>query len=315
VLYVEAAMSAGMLGARLRTMGPAPQLQIVCDIRLDLTGTDDQTRIMDLLPEGGMLVLDGLSLVTRPGREAWDGFIAWLRMLRRSGHAVVLVDPMARPTLAALADTLVAVRRDAGTGDLSLTVEIASREKLEPGDRAFTAALDLTDGRAQWRRAALVPPELRIVVEAARAGGTVRDIAVRAGLATATAWRRLDRAKALGLIGAPGETGGTTAPDETAPPVATAEMRQPGIPGPAQSARELRETRGTAAPANLAKVSTAVLKRTLARRNEVQGRDGQRPGPAILAGFADAELAAECARRRKPPQAVRLLAQHAAAAE
>lgn len=298
VLYVEAAMSAALLGVRLRTMGPAPKLQVVCDVRLDLTGTDDQARIMDLLPAGGMLVLDGLSLVTRPGREAWDSFIAWLRMLRRSGHAVLLVDPTARPALAAFADTLVAVRRDAGAGDVALTVEIASRQKLEPGDRAFAAALDVVDGRAQWHRAALVPPELRLVVEAARAGGTVRDIAARVGLATATAWRRLARAKELGLIGETGETGGTP------PPTPRAEDR--GTCG----------TSGTAPRTDLASVSTTVLKRTLARRSDARGRGAQeRPGPAILAGFADAELAAECARRLKPPQAARLMAQYAAAAE
>jgi hypothetical protein len=297
VLYVETAMSGALFAARLRAIGAAPGLRAICDVPLDLAGNDDQARLMDLLPEaGGVLVLDGLAPVTRGGRDAWAGFTAWLRMLRRSGHAVVLVDPAARPALAALADTLITAKRGDGAADLSLAVEIASRHKLAAADRAFRVDLAIADDRVQWRRATVVPAELRDVIEAARHGGTVRDIAARAGVATATAWRRLDRARALGLL-EPGETSGTApAPDFAVRP----------------DARMPHETGGT----DLAKVSTAVLKRTLARRKEVQGRAEQdrRPGPAILAGFPDAALAAECARRLKPEQAARLITEYAPAA-
>jgi transposase-like protein len=304
VLYVEAAMSGTLLGARLRAMGPAPRLQVMVDVRLDLTGTDDQARLVDLLPEGGVLVLDGLSLLTRSGREAWADFAGWLRRMRRAGHAVVLVDPVARPVLSALADTLITVKRGEGEGQLSCSVEITSRLKLAAADRAFVVALDTAEGRVRWRRAALVPPELKAVIDAAAGGGTVRDIAARAGLATATAWRRLARAKALGLIGEADETSGTA--PAAAPPESPAARSLAGAAA-AQSGQQPPETGGT----DLAQVSTAVLKRTLARRKEEHGKVGQRPGPAILAGFDNAALAAECARRLKPTQAERLLQQYA----
>lgn len=288
VLYIEAAMSSALLGARLRALGAAPALQIICDERLDLTCEDDQARLLDALPDGGLLVLDGLALVTRPGREAWDGFARWLRMLRRAGHAVVLVEPTARPALAALADTLITLKPRQGEGDVSFAVEMASRLGLPPADRSFVADLALSSSRATWTRSSTLPVELAAVIEAARSGGTVRDIAATLGLPLATTWRRMDKARALGLLDQGGETGGT--PDHRG-------MAGPGIaaaPGTGQG-RETRETPRT----DLSAVSTAVLKRTLARRSKVRARTGQnRPGPAILAGYDDAELAAECARRK-----------------
>jgi hypothetical protein len=290
VLYVEAAMSAAMLGARLRALGPAAELQIICDERLDLSETDDQARLMEALPEGGLLVLDGLALLVRSGRESWDGFTTWLRMLRRSGHAVLLVEPTARPALAALADTLITLKPLPGADDVAFSVDIASRQALATADRAFVVGLAISDGKAAWRRAALVPPELREIVEAARDGGTVREIAATLGLPPATAWRRLDRAKVLGLL-QPHETNGT--PECAAAAKAVGDHR--GVQSP-------RETGGTGRT-DLAAISTAVLKRTLARRADLQDREhAQRPGPAILAGYADAELAAECARRRRPKE-------------
>jgi hypothetical protein len=294
VLYVEAAMSGALLGRRLRAVGAAADLQIVCDERFDLAETDDQARVMEALPEGGVLVLDGLSLLVRSGRAAWEGFTTWLRMLRRSGHAVLLVEPTARPALAALADTLITLKPTQGEGDVSFSVEIASRQKLTVVDQAFAVDLDLADGGATWTRAALVPAELRAVIEASRRGGTVRDIAARLGLPTSTAWRRLDKAKALGLI-EPGGTGGTAERADPAP------MSAPAVA--LTGHRKGDETSGTART-DLAAVSTSVLKRTLARRAALQGRvHAHRPGAAILAGYDDAELAAECARRVKPPQA------------
>jgi transposase-like protein len=286
VLYVEAAMSGALLGARLRVLGSAPALQIVCDERLDLSDADDQARILDVLPEGGLLVLDGLSLLVRSSRQGWDSFATWLRMLRRSGHAVLLVEPTARPILAALADTLLTLKPLQGDGEVAFSVEIASRQKLAASDRSFAVNVALMNDRATWTRAALIPPELRAVIEAAGTGGTVRDLAAKLGLPTATAWRRLDRARALGLLEAH-ETSGTA-------DLVSAPRNESG--------REPRETAGTAR-ADLSAVSTSVLKRTLARRTELQGRDrAHRPGPAILAGYEDAELAAECTRRLKPKE-------------
>lgn len=289
VLHIDAAMSRAQLGDRLRRLGAAPDLQIACDLRLDLTGEQDQASVIDSLPEGGILVLDGLALLTRPGREAWECFLAWLRDLRRSGHAVVLVEPAARPVLAALADTVVTLKPGADR-DLSFAVEIASRQPMTAADRAFAVRVDFGDGTATWSRSTQVPPELAAVVDAARGGGTVRDIAGRLGLATATAWRRLEKAKALGLI--PRETDGTDPEGE----------RPYAVP----------ETGGTG-QRDLTGVSTAVLKRTLARRAEMPMQDGRRAGPAILSGYDDAALVAECARRLKPPQAARLMARFAPA--
>jgi hypothetical protein len=289
VLYIEGAMSGAVLGDRLRLLGPAPDLQIVCDVRLDLTGEEDQARIIDSLPEGGVLVLDGLSLLARPGRGGWPAFVAWLRDLRRSGHAVVLVAPTAPPALAALADTLVTVKPAAETNGLSFAVEIASRLTLAPSDRAFMVSTAFGDGKATWTRTTQVPSELAPVIAAARDGGTVREIAGTLGLPVATAWRRLEKAKGLGLIARE-----------------TAETAQCEVPVP-------RETSGTER-GDLAAVSTEVLKRTLARRAEKPAqKGGPRPGPAILSGYDDAELARECARRLKPPQAARLMARHAPA--
>jgi putative DNA primase/helicase len=300
VLYVETAMSGALLGARLRALGPAPNLQVVCDSRIDLDESDDQARLMDVLPENAVLVLDGLTLLSR-GRKGWAAFTDWLRMLRRAGHVVVLVEPTVRPAIAALADTMITLRRAAGEC-LAFSLAIASRQPLAAPDRAFDAALDLTDGCAVWRRSAVIPPELRAIVAAMQEGGTIRDVAARLGVPTTTVWRRIEKARALGVVaGTTGTsgTGGTGRTDGTAP--------ADGSDGP------------TVAPAprtaDLAAVSTVILKRTLARRAAAETKAGTPPGPAILAGFADAELAAECARRLKPPQAARLMAQYAAAAE
>jgi hypothetical protein len=289
VIYIEAAMSGALLGERLRLLGPAADLKIVCDVRLDLTGEEDQARIIDSLPEGGVLVLDGLSLLARPGRGGRAEFTAWLRDLRRAGHAVVLVAPTAPPALAALADTLVAVKSAAESDGLSFAVEIASRLALAPADRAFTVSAAFADGKATWTRAAHVPSELAPAIAAAQGGGTVREIAAKLGLPTATAWRRLEKAKSLGLL--PRETVGTPQPETRAP----------------------RETSGTER-GDLTAVPTEVLKRTLARRAGRPVPEGAaRPGPAILSGYDDAELAYECARRLKPPQTARLMARHAPA--
>jgi putative DNA primase/helicase len=295
VLHVEGAMGGAALAARVRVLGPAPQLRIVCDCPLDLADTADQARLLDTLPEGGVLVLDGLALLMRPGRAAWAGVAAWLRMLRHAGHAVVLVDHAPRQALASLADTLIALKPSSDEAGVSFSAEIASRHALAKADRAFAVRLDLAGGSARWSRAAIVDPALRDVIAAVRDGGTVREIAATLGLSTATAWRRLDRARALGLVGEAqgGETGETAATSAAPAPAGT------------DTRREVRETGETAPSATLATVSTAVLKRTLARR-----RDG-RGGPAILAGFDEAALVAECARRLKPPQAARVVERYA----
>jgi hypothetical protein len=289
VLYVEAAMSGAMLGARLRALGPAADLHIVCDERLDLSEADDQARIMETLPEGALLVLDGLSLLVRSGRAGWDSFSKWLRMLRRSGHAVLLVEPTARPMIVALVDTLITLKPMPGEGGVCFAVEIASRQMLAASDRAFAVALAL-EGRAVWKRAALIPPELRDVIAATRGGSTVREIAAQLGLPVSTAWRRLERAKALGLIDA-AETHGTALDDASA--AATGVARQES------KRREAHGTSGTRP--DLTTVATSVLKRTVARRAALQGRvHAHRPGAAILADYDDAELAAECIRRLNP---------------
>jgi hypothetical protein len=68
VLHVEAVMGQAAIAARLRALGPAgPDLAIVCDCPLDLGDTTDQARIMAALPEGGLLVLDGVSLLMPAG--------------------------------------------------------------------------------------------------------------------------------------------------------------------------------------------------------------------------------------------------------
>ena len=207
VLYVETAMSGALLGARLRALGPVPNLQIVCDIRLHLDEADDQARLMDVLPENAVLVLDGLSLLER-GRQGWAALTDWLRMLRRSGHAVVLVEPTVRPAIAALADTMITLRRAAGEG-VAFSVAITSRQPLTAPDRAFDATLDLTAGHAVWRRDTAVPPELRAIVDAMQEGGTIRDIAARLAVPTTTVWRRIEKARALGLIVGTSGTRGT----------------------------------------------------------------------------------------------------------
>jgi transposase-like protein len=294
VLHVEAAMGDAALAARLRALGPAPQLQVVCDCPLDLAATADQARLLETLPEGGVLVLDGLSLLMQPGKAALASVAEWLRMLRRAGHAVLLVDHAARPALAALADTLIAVKPSPDEAGVSFSAEIASRHALAKADRAFAVQLDLAGGTARWSRAAIVDPGLRAIADAARDGGTVREIAAALGLSTATAWRRLGRAKALGLVDeAQGGETGETAAERAAP-----------VPPGAVAGDKGRETSETPS-ATLAAVSTAVLKRTLARRRDGGG------GPAILAGFDEAALVAECARRLKPPQAARIVERYA----
>jgi hypothetical protein len=307
VVHVEAAV-----GARLRALGSgAARLRIVCDCPLDPGDAADQARIMNALPEGGLLVLDGLSLMMPAGRRAvarWQSLCDWLRLLRRAGHAVLLVDHASRPAIAALADTVVTIKPSREEDAIAFTVGIASRHALRAADRAFAVRLDLSGGTARWTRDVIADPALRAVAAAAREGGTVRDIAVSLGLAPATAWRRLNRAKALGLVaagegGETSETGETAVPRAAPAPLATAATCADDKP------RETGETAGP--PAGLAKVSTAVLRRTLARRLEAQqrGRAEERPraGPAVLAGIADAALVAECTRRLRPPHAARLL--------
>jgi AAA domain len=357
VVHVEAAMGRAAVGARLRALGSgAARLRIVCDCPLDPGDATDQARIMEALPEGGLLVLDGLSLLMPAGRGAaarWQSLCDWLRLLRQEGHAVLLVDHASRPAVAALADTLVTIKPSHEEGAVAFTVGIASRHALRPADRAFAARLDLADGTARWARDAIADPALRAVAEAAREGGTVRDIAAALGLAPATAWRRLNRAKALGLVadGKAGETGETAfapLPREREGPARASEREGEGprcrpctsvrdgrcgessphrplrghplprerVTGADDKPRETGETAGTAVPpAGLANISTEVLQRTLARRlkahREGQAGDGPRAGPALLAGFEDAALVAECTRRLKPPRAARLLREFA----
>ena len=157
VVHVDAAMAEAALGARLRALGPAPPgLALIGDKPLDLGTTEDQARFIDELPEDGVLVLDGLSLLVPPGRrgaERWRRFCDWLRMLRQDGQAVVLVDHTSRPQVEALADTLITVK----------PVRDGARDRLRGGDRQ--------PARAAGRR-----PRLR---GAARSGG--RDGAVDAG--------------------------------------------------------------------------------------------------------------------------------------
>ncbi len=312
VVHVEAAMGRAAVGARLRALGSgAARLRIVCDCPLDPGAATDQARIMDALPEGGLLVLDGLSLLMPTGRGAaarWQSLCDWLRLLRQAGHAVLLVDHASRPAIAALADTVVTIKPSREEAAIAFTVGIASRQALRAADRAFTVRLDLSGGTARWVRGVIADPALRAVAAATREGGTVRDIAASLGLAPATAWRRLNRAKALGLVaagegGETSETGETAVPRAAPAPLATAATCADDKP------RETGETAGP--PAGLAKVSTAVLRRTLARRLEAQqrGRAEERPraGPAVLADIADAALVAECTRRLRPPHAARLL--------
>jgi putative DNA primase/helicase len=304
VIHVDAAMSQAALAVRLRALGPAsPQLSLVGDCPLDLGTEDDQARLIDALPEGALLVLDGLSLLMPAGRKAaarWQGFCDWLRDLRKDGFAVLLVDHAPRPAVEALADTRIALR-PAHDAALAFTAAIVSRNRLDAADRAFTVRLDLGDGTARWTREAVADPALRAVADAARSGATVRDIAGTLGLSTATTWRRLARARALGLVpdDKQGETGETTgAPPDAAPP-----------PAHDVGGRETGET----APA-LAGVSTEVLQRTLKRRIERHrpgGEERHRPEPALLAGVVDSDLVAECTRRLKPVHMARLMKQMA----
>jgi hypothetical protein len=227
VVHVDAAMAEAALGARLRALGRSPpELTLIGDKPLDLGTTEDQARFIDALPEGGVLVLDGLALLVPPGRrgaERWRRFCSWLRMLRQDGQAVVLVDHAPRPAVEALADTLITLKPVRDGKHVAFAAGIVSRHALHTADRAFTVRLDLADGAACWtREAAVADPALQEIAEAARQGGTVRDIAARLGLATATAWRRIARAKALGLIaddkpGETGETAGEAAAQEAAP--------------------------------------------------------------------------------------------------
>jgi DNA-binding NarL/FixJ family response regulator len=227
-VHVDAAMAEAALGARLRALGPAPPgLALIGDKPLDLGTTEDQARFIDELPEDGVLVLDGVSLLVPPGRrgaERWRRFCNWLRMLRQDGQAVVLVDHASRPQVEALADTLITVKPVRDERHVAFAAEIVSRHALQAADRAFAVRLDLADGTARWTRegaAAAADPVLQEVADAARQGGTVRDIADRLGLATATTWRRLRRARALGLIeaGETGETASGAGAAETAPAV------------------------------------------------------------------------------------------------
>ncbi len=230
VIHVDAAMAEAALGDRLRALGPAPPgLDLIGDKPLDLGTVTDQARFIGELPEGGVLVLDGLSLLVPSGRgnaERWRGCCNWLRMLREDGQAVVLVDHASRPAVEGLADTLITLKPARDASHIACAAEIVSRHALQPADRAFTVRLDLSDGTARWtREAAAADPVLQEVAEAAREGSTVRDIVARLGLPTATAWRRLTRAKALGLVAEdkPGETDETPAaampaPQDAAPP-------------------------------------------------------------------------------------------------
>jgi transposase-like protein len=243
-------MTEAALGMRLRALGSAPPgLALIGDRLLDLGTTTNQARFINELPEGGVLVLDGLSLLVPPSRGGamrWRGVCAWLRMLRQDGAAVVLVDPAPRPQVEALADTLVTLRPVRDAERVAFAAEIVSRHAVDAADRAFTVRLDLADGAARWTRAAAADPVLEEIATAAREGGTVRDIAARLGLATATAWRRLNRAKALGLVAddKSGETG------ETAKQAAAAETLAMPPGAPADTPRQTGETaeRRRAAP-------------------------------------------------------------------
>jgi transposase-like protein len=257
------------------------------DKPLDLGTVGDQARFIGDLPEGGMLVLDGLALLVPQGRgnaERWRGFCEWLRMLRQDGQAVVLVDHMSRPQVEALADTLITLKPVRDGERVAFTAEIVSRHALHAADRAVTARLDLADGTARWMRetAVAADPALQEVADAARKGGTVRDIADRLGLATATAWRRLNRARALGLIadGKPGETGETS---ETAAGAATPPPQEAVPAAHGDKPRETSETakQRAAEPAGL---PIAIPRRSFNSREKL-------PAPPVMEEYAPLQAA------------------------
>jgi hypothetical protein len=297
-LHVDAAMTETTLGLRLRALGaPPPALDLIGNQPLDLGRTADLAELSDELPDRGLVVLDGVSRLVPAGRGAasrWGELGDWLQMLCDDGQAVLLVDHAAPPAIAAQADTIISLERLPDGAAVAFVAEIVSRHALPAADRAFTIRLELSDRTARWSRAAAVDPVLQEIADAAREGGTVRDIAARLGLPVATAWRRLGRARALGLADAdtPRETSETALdpPPGPAPP-----------PAHDVGAGETGETR----PPALAAVSTEVLRRTLMRR--LQG--AARPEPAIFAGAADSDLLAECTRRLKPAQMARLMKQ------
>jgi transposase-like protein/energy-coupling factor transporter ATP-binding protein EcfA2 len=298
-LYIETAMSESAMGQRLRALGPAPALSVACTDRLPLDAA--APCLAQAFSAGpGLLVLDGLTLLLPPGRGAvqrWRGLCDWLRARRAEGYAIVLVEAGRRAAIEALADTTLVLKPEPDEALVAFTLRASSRQALRDRDRAFLVRLGLSDGRARWWRRPIVDAKLQAVADQRAQGLSMREGAAALGLSTATYWRRLQEAKAEGLVNdKPPET------DETAP---LRELRETSETVPPRQGGETDETSLV-----LRRASDHALRRTLEKWLKIPHGTAPRPGPAIFAAIADAEILAELAHRH-PQRADRLLVQFA----
>lgn len=205
VLYIDGEMPAPDLQERLRS------LPYTCEGRLrvlsmddqelgatlNLSRSDDQARVEEVLRDAELLILDNRSTLVNSGREndaeSWIVMQDWLLRLRRQGRSVILVehagrsgDPRGTSKREDVLDTIINLRRpDDYLSDQGARFEVhltKARGISGDGAKPFEARLEIRDGAALWTLRELSDVEADRVKELTGDGLSVRDIAEETGL-------------------------------------------------------------------------------------------------------------------------------------
>jgi putative DNA primase/helicase len=211
-VFLDAAGSEALLRARLAALAggsPPPALVIAPgDAQVhglpDLADESGRTALDRLVADAGLVVIDGLVALVQAGRGVglrWSALSGWLRVLRRRGVAVLLVETSEPRAIAALADTVLRLERPAdATAEpgLRMTVRLAAvRAPADDTDRVFGLHMALRDGGAVWTRHDAIDHRALVAWRLHQRKYSTREIARKLGVSPATAWRLVERGEAL----------------------------------------------------------------------------------------------------------------------
>lgn len=217
VLFVDGALRLPVLQARARAVAAglggasSGRLRFLAAHNAPLPdlGTDAGIAAMEaMLPSGlGLLVLDGVMTFLPAGRGATQRmrlFAGWIESLRRRGIAVLVVDGPRRAATAVLderADNVLVLSRPADyLPDEGARVRVryaVARGLAGAAVRRFELRLAVDGGRAAWTRLDAFDEEAIEAWRMHQAGLTVREIGRRLRVSPATAWRLMQRARAM----------------------------------------------------------------------------------------------------------------------
>jgi hypothetical protein len=230
VLYIDGEMPAQALQERLDCIaagadampgefGDALQL-LPMDAQapgnfLNLSRSDDQRRVEDLLIGTSLLVLDNLSTLVNGGREndaeSWDAMQGWLLGLRRQDVSVLLIHHAGRGDNARgtskredVLDTVLQLKRPEDyQPDQGARFEVhLTKARGVHGDDAlpFEAKLETRDGKAVWTMRELRDVQADLVEEMTKDGMTVREIGDELGIGKSTVSRIQNKLRAEGRL-------------------------------------------------------------------------------------------------------------------